>query len=72
VATKKDAKEELVKFIDKKAFDVIIKTSPDKFNGKDRESFENIQRKTENEKEKFHHYKSAAEVKKNFSAERAF
>lgn len=63
---KKDAKDELVKFIDKEAFDVIIKTSSDKFEGKERENFEEIKRKTEKEKEKFHHYKTAKDVKKNF------
>jgi hypothetical protein len=66
MATKKDAKGELVKFIDKKAFDVIIKTSPDKFEEKDRKNFEDVKRKTGNEKEKFHHYKNAKDVKKNF------
>lgn len=66
MATKKDAKDELVQFIDKNAFDVTIKTSPDKFKGKDRESFEDIKRKTQNEKEKFHHYKTAEDVRKNF------
>ncbi len=66
MANKKDPKEELVRFIDKKAFDVIIETPSDKFKGDDREKFEDIKRKTQNEKEKFHHYKSADEVKKNF------
>jgi len=67
MATKKDARKELLKFIDTKAFDVILKTSPDKYKEKDRENFEEIRRKTENEKEKFHNdYKTAEEVKKNF------
>ena len=40
MAEDKDKREELLKFIDKKAFDVILKTSPDKFKDKDRETFE--------------------------------
>jgi len=62
-----NARKELINFIDKHAFDVIIHTSPDKFDGKDREKFEDIRRKTKNEQRKFHEdYTSAAAVKQNF------
>ena len=40
----KDDRKELVNFIDQKAFDVILKTSAEKFNGQDREDFELIQK----------------------------
>jgi len=67
MAAAKDEKKELVDFIDKKAFDVILKTSPDKFDGQDREDFEGIQKKTKAEQHKFHDvYKTAKEVKENF------
>jgi hypothetical protein len=67
MAAEKDKRKELLKFIDKKAFDVIIKASPDKFKDKDREKFDDIKRKTENEKKQFHdEYKTAEEVKANF------
>lgn len=69
MSTAKDKRKKLLDFIDKKAFDVILKTSPDKFNGKDKEKFEEILKKTENEKNKFHEsYKTAKEVKENFLA----
>jgi hypothetical protein len=34
MSEKKDARKELIDFIDKNAFDVIINTSPDKYKGK--------------------------------------
>ena len=65
--TEEDKRKELIKFIDKKAFDVILKTSAEKYKGKEREIFEGILKKTENEKRKFHEvYKTAKDVKKNF------
>src|SRR4051794_124169 len=67
MSARKDTRKELVDFIDKKAFDVILHTSPDKYKGKDRDNFEDIRKKTENEKKKFHDdYKTAEEVKRNF------
>ena len=68
MATKKDARKELINFIDKKAFNVIVKTSPDNYKGKDREAVEEVIKKTKEEQKKFHGYKSAEEVKKNFLA----
>ena len=64
---KKDKREELLKFIDKNAFDPILKTSPKNLSDKDREMLEDVQRKTENEKKQFHtEYKTVQEVKKNY------
>lgn len=46
---------------------MILKTSPDNFQGKDKENFEEVLKKTKNEKDKFHNnYKTAKEVKDNF------
>jgi len=65
--TAKDKREELLKFIDKNAFDPILKASPKKLSEKDKEKLEDVQRKTENEKKQFHNeYKTAEEVKKNY------
>jgi hypothetical protein len=64
---KKDKREELLKFIDKNAFDRILKASRIGLSEKDKERLEDIQRKTQNEKEQFHkEYKTAEEVKKNY------
>jgi len=63
----KDKRAELLKFIDKNAFDVILKASPNKLNDEERGMLEDLQRKTENEKSQFHNeYKTAEEVKKNY------
>jgi hypothetical protein len=51
MAAKKDKREELLNFIDKNAFDPILKASPKKYSDKDREKLEDIQRKTQNEKD---------------------
>lgn len=64
----KDAKKELLNFIDHKAFDVILKKDAGKLNGKDKEKLEQLQDKTKKEQEKFHGYGSAKEVKENFMA----
>jgi hypothetical protein len=67
MSAKKDARKELPDFIDKKAFDVILNTSSDKYQGKEREDLQHIKEKTENEKRKFHEdYTRAEDVKKNF------
>ncbi len=67
MAAHKDKREELLKFIDKHAFDIVIKAPVDKLSDKDREILEDIKRKTENEKAQFHEkFKTAEDVKKNF------
>lgn len=62
----KDAKKELLNFIDHKAFDVILTKDTGKMDGKEKDELEELQRKTKKEKEKFHGYGSAKEVKENF------
>jgi len=63
----KDKREELLQFIDKNAFDPVLKASRDKLSEKDKGKLEDIQRKTENEKKQFHDdYKTADAVKKNY------
>ncbi len=62
----KDVKQQLLDFINKKAFDPILKAKPNKFNDEDREAFEEVRRKTENEKKNFEEYSTAEEIKKNY------
>jgi hypothetical protein len=66
--TEKDNKrDQLLNFIDKKAFDPIIKAKPEDFPEKERDKLEDIQRKTENEKKQFHKdFNTAQKVKKGF------
>jgi len=62
----KDAKKELLSFIDHNAFDVILKKDPEKMDEKEKDQLRELQRKTKEEKEKFHNYGSAREIKDNF------
>jgi hypothetical protein len=61
-----DVKQQLLDFINKKAFDPILKAKPDKLNDEDREALADVQRKTESEKKNFEDYGSADEIKKNY------
>lgn len=62
-----DAKKELLNFMNKKAFDPILKAKPAKYKEEERGALEDIQRKTENEKKQFaEEYSSVEEVKKNY------
>jgi hypothetical protein len=61
------AREQLMSFINKKAFDPIINASADKYDEKDRGTLEDIQRKTENEKKQFEkEFTTAEKVKDGF------
>jgi hypothetical protein len=61
-----DAKKELINFINKRLFDPIIKAKPGKFDEKEQQEFDEVKRKTENEKKNFEAYGSADEIKKNY------
>lgn len=62
-----DKRKQLLDFIDKKAFDVVLKADPKKYDEDDRKKLEDIQRKTENEKKQFHNdYKTAKDVKEGY------
>lgn len=63
----KDKRQQLLDFINKKAFDVVINASPDKYSEEDRGALEDIQRKTKNEKKQFENgYTTAEKVKSGF------
>jgi hypothetical protein len=62
----KDAKKELLHFIDHKAFDVILRKNKKDLNEDEKKALEDMQDKTEKEKKKFHGYSSAKEIKENF------
>ena len=63
----KDNRKQLLDFINKKAFDPILKAKPNKFKEEEREVLEDLQRKTENEKKQFEEeYTTAEEIKKNY------
>lgn len=66
--TSKDKRKKLLDFIDKKAFDPVLKAKDKKsYSEKEKEKLEDIKRKTKNEKEQFHKdFKTAEEVKDNY------
>lgn len=61
-----DAKNELLEFIDKKAFDAILNAKADRFDDQERKKLEDVKKKTESEKKKFHECGSADEIKSNY------
>jgi hypothetical protein len=62
--TTKDPKKQLVDFIDRKAFNVILHAHTPA--GKDSGRLQELEKKTKREQQKFHSYDSAKEVKQNF------
>ncbi len=67
MAGDKEKKEKLVRFLDEKAFDPILRKSGDDFSGEEKKKFEDVKKSTESEKRRFHEeYKSAREVKDNY------
>ena len=69
------SKQELVEFLDRRVFDPILHTSEDKYSGKQRERLNDVKRRTEAEKTRFHNYESAQKVvemyKDDLSSEKA-
>jgi hypothetical protein len=56
------SKQELVKFLDEKVFDPVLKASPDKYNGSEKDDLKYVQDRTRTERERYHHYGTAQEV----------
>ncbi len=64
------AREELVRFLDRKVFDPILRASPDRYDERDRRRLEHVQANTESEKKRFHdEYRSAREVRDNYHSD---
>jgi hypothetical protein len=61
-------REELLDFLDSRAFDPVLKTSPDRYNDEElRSKFEDVRRSTESEKHRFHeNYRTPSDVKNNY------
>ncbi len=63
----KDKREQLVRFLDEKAFDPILRKSEDEFSGEKKEKFQDVKKSTESEKQRFHNdYRTAKDVKDNY------
>lgn len=62
-----DKRKQLLDFIDKHAFDVVLKANPNKYSDEDKKKLEDIQRKTKNEQKQFHDdFINPEDVKKGF------
>ena|SRR5579884_751113 len=59
-------KQELLHFLDGHVFDPILHASPDNYSERDRKKLQDVQDRTRSEKERFHHYASAAEIIENY------
>lgn len=55
-------KEELVRFLDHKVFEPILKASPEGRSDSEKRDLEEVQDKTRTEQDRFHHYPSAEKV----------
>jgi hypothetical protein len=60
------AKDKLVRFLDRRAFDPVLKARPDRYSESQQRTLEDVQRRTETEKDRFEHYGSARDVVVNF------
>ena len=62
-----DKKKELVEFLNKKAFDPILKASENQYRTEEKkEKLRDVQKSTEREKNRFEHYRTARDVKENY------
>jgi histidyl-tRNA synthetase len=67
MASDKEKKEKLLEFLDKKAFDPVLKASDNKYKTEaQKNKLKDVQESTQSEKERFARYKSAKEVKDNY------
>lgn len=63
----KDARKQLIDFINKKAFNPILKADLSDYKGEEKEKLKHVQQKTKNEQHQFEHeFTSAEKVKKEF------
>jgi hypothetical protein len=67
MAAGQDAREKLVQFLDEEAFAPILRTSPDRYSGNDKDKLQHVKDATERTKQRYHHdYTSAEEARDRF------
>jgi hypothetical protein len=59
-------KQELIHFLEQRVFNPILRAKPDDYSNRDRAALEHVQKSTESEKDRYHHYGSVSEVVLNF------
>lgn len=66
-------REELLKFLNQKVFDPILRALPEDYKSEDlKRKLNNVKRRTESEKHTFHEFQTAEQVKKNYLADLDF
>ena len=61
-----EAQRQLVDFLDRKAFEPVLRADPGRYPQGKRRKLEDVQQATRAEIDRFHHYRSAEEVVVNF------
>ncbi len=59
-------KTDLLKFLDHRVFDPILKAKSDHYSEADRKKLQDVQDRTKSEKDRFHHYGSAHDIVENY------
>ena len=62
-------KSELLRFLDERVFDPILKASPDRYREADQKKLQDVQDRTRSEKDRFHHYGSARDIIDNYKSD---
>lgn len=62
-------KSELLKFLDERVFNPILKASPDRYSEADRKKLQDVQDRTRSERDRFHHYGSARDIIDNYKSD---
>ena len=61
-----DARKKLLDLLDKKAFDPVLKASPDDYKGEDQKKLKDLQKTTRSTQKSYHEYGSAEKVREMF------
>ena len=62
-------KRDLLRFLDQRVFNPIIKASPDDYGEARKKKLRDVQDRTRSEKNRFHHYSSAREIVDNYKSD---
>ncbi len=62
-------KRDLLRFLDERVFDPILKTSPDRYKQTDQMKLQDVQDRTRSERDRFRHYGSAREIVDNYKSD---
>jgi len=62
-------KRDLLRFLDQRVFDPILKASPGSYAQPDRSKLQDVQDRTRSERDRFHHYANAREIVDNYKSD---